>query len=76
MGRFQTTYEELKLLSAGVVGANQKGFQTTYEELKRLSAFYKNGKSYSFQTTYEELKLGRDGATADNSTASRLPMRN
>ena len=55
-GRFQTTYEELKLFwPSPALAASRSGFQTTYEELKLITNWETISK-FCFQTTYEELK--------------------
>ena len=55
--RFQTTYEELKLIIGDWKNRNNNGFQTTYEELKLKSLELTYDETLGFQTTYEELKL-------------------
>jgi len=56
--RFQTTYEELKLVSLSTIHGYPGCFQTTYEELKLpTSSELRPAIIFCFQTTYEELKL-------------------
>jgi len=69
--RFQTTYEELKLLRVSLVNSQIKSFQTTYEELKPLYVAALFHVPLRFQTTYEELKPGYSKAADLNSR--RLP---